>query len=684
MPQPKYMVKFKRLKELFLEHEAKILSILTFAILLGFIYKWASDFIPSLPYISWPKIHLFVIPLIIVWGVSILASIYFRSEQEHGATLNVELVFWFSIFNVCILWLLFRYYNNEFLQQYNSVRLALGLMKCSLYFFGATALVTFFLTVIYSRTFNVFEELISGKTEPQKFFVLGRWQIRKESRDQALYLMILFMIGLVLRLYNVDGFPPYYDEYGHIRTTMELYEGVEHTYNRAFYTVTMPVYLSYLVFGPSLFSSRLPMVIINMLAIFPLFVLSKKLNRTVGYIAVALFVFSPWVIAVSRTVREYAVLPVIFFLAATYLFDLLDWGNGSLKKFLRTHKFKLVFLCLLVVYIFIDRYSILKVVLITYAIVGGLAILRFIKQNTLVGRKRLLAFVGVAAITAILILRAGFIQRHLYLNPMINFIGERYWKTLIGSEIHQWYFLPEIGYFIIFSVSYLFFRMIFSKYNNKNFIVLFCYLNFVAILIFLTCFFPSGITRRIRYGILIAYWYIPVVAIALYLIYRLGKKYLPRNIHLIISIILMVLFTNTKGIWTVMSFQGGSKLKITGEMHYSVQPALEFLSNRLTSEDVLLTDILHIYNAISGNKLHPDEIIFSLDRAFAQQSDGFSVIEKYPQGWVAASSNNTIKRINLPYEDFVYEDKQALFYGMQGDIYIWQWFTQIPENPENP
>jgi hypothetical protein len=677
------MVKFKRLKELFLEHEAKILSILTFAILLGFIYKWASDFIPSLPYISWPKIHLFVIPLIIVWGVSILASIYFRSEQEHGATLNVELVFWFSIFNVCILWLLFRYYNNEFLQQYNSVRLALGLMKCSLYFFGATALVTFFLTVIYSRTFNVFEELISGKTEPQKFFVLGRWQIRKESRDQALYLMILFMIGLVLRLYNVDGFPPYYDEYNHMRAAVELYEGVRSTYNRAFLTVTMPVYLSYLVFGISLLSSRLPMVIINMLAIFPLFMLGKKLNRTVGYISVALFVFSPWVIAVSRTVREYAVMPVIFFLAATYLLDLLDWENCSFKEFMLTHIFKIVFLSLLLGYIFFDSYSILKVVLIPYVIIGGLAIIKFIKQNPF-GRRRILVFVVVAATIAILIPLAGFTQRHLGYGVFINFVGDRYWKTLTQSEIHQWYFLPQIGYFIIFSVGYLFLRMLFSKHNKKNFIVLFCYLNFVAILIFLTCFFPSGITRRIRYGILIAYWYIPVVAIALYLIYRLGKKYLPRNIHLIISIILMVLFTNTKGIWTVMSFQGGSKLKITGEMHYSVQPALEFLSNRLTSEDVLLTDILHIYNAISGNKLHPDEIIFSLDRAFAQQSDGFSVIEKYPQGWVAASSNNTIKRINLPYEDFVYEDKQALFYGMQGDIYIWQWFTQIPENPENP
>jgi hypothetical protein len=676
-------MKIKKFRVFFLEHKVIIQRSLVLLIILGVGYKWISIYIPSLPYISWPQIHLIIVPLIVLWSVSILVSNYFRYGPERGPTLIVDLLFWFSIFILFILWLLFEYYNEEALLQYRSVQLVLDLVKVLLYLFGATALITFSLSVKHSRTFNIFDAPISEKTESQKVVVLGRWQINKESRDQALYLTILFIIGLVLRLYNLDGFPPYYDEYAHTEAALRLFEGADYGYNRAFLTVTAPVYLSYLIFGVSLLSGRLPMVFINMLAIFPLFVLGKKLNRTVAYISVALFVFSPWAIAVARTVREYAILPFFFFLAAVYLLDLLDWEKKPFIEFIRIHKFKIVFLCLLLVYIFNDKYSIIKVLLVPFAIIGGLAIIKILKQNTSIGIK-IFVFVMVVAIIAILIPRAGFVYKYHAHGSIINFVGDRYWKKLVRSEIHQWYFVPEIGYFIIFSVGFLSFRSLLSKFNKKNFIVLFCYLAFIANLIYFTYFFPTNLTRRTRYGILIVYWYLLVVAIALYLVYFLGKKYLPRKVQFLIPIILIVLFANYKAIWTVISYQGGIQLKITGEMHYSVNAARDFLSDQLTSEDVLVSDIVHRYDDITGNKLHPNETIPLQVLVSDQELDGFSVIEKYPQGWVACSSNNPIEFLNLPYENFIYKDKQALFYGMIGDVYLWQWFTPIPENTSNP
>jgi len=37
--------------------------------------------------------------------------------------------------------------------------------------------------------------------------------------------------------------------------------------------------------------------------------------------------FQPWIIAVSRNVREYAVVPLFFYLDALVLIDLLDWDG---------------------------------------------------------------------------------------------------------------------------------------------------------------------------------------------------------------------------------------------------------------------------------------------------------------------------------------------------------------------
>jgi predicted membrane-bound mannosyltransferase len=163
-------------------------------------------------------------------------------------------------------------------------------------------------------------------------FSTDKEETRKDTWLTVAFLLICFIIGLGLRLYNLGGFPAYVDEYLHMSTAIGIIKGNPVEYFRAFLTVSLPVYLSYRIFGISLWAGRLPMVLINMLAIFPLYLLGRKINKGVGYLSVLLFMFSPWIIADSRTVRDYAVVPLFFYLAAVLLIDLLDWDRLSFMQ----------------------------------------------------------------------------------------------------------------------------------------------------------------------------------------------------------------------------------------------------------------------------------------------------------------------------------------------------------------
>ena len=207
------------------------------------------------------------------------------------------------------------------------------------------------------------------------------WQRRDDPTKTVLILLGIFALGLALRLYGLAGYPPYIDEYIHTSDAVDLYVNHNFEWNRAYLTVTLPIYLSYLIFGVSLWASRLPMVIINMLAIFPLFALGKKIDQKLGYLAVGLFVLNPWAIAAARPARDYAIVPAFFYLATVLLIDLFDWDGQTLRQYLIKYKFQIVILALVLGYVLFDHQSVLKITLALYGIFGLLAVLKALKQK---------------------------------------------------------------------------------------------------------------------------------------------------------------------------------------------------------------------------------------------------------------------------------------------------------------
>jgi hypothetical protein len=554
--------------------------------------------------------------------------------------------------------------------QYRSVQLILPLIPAIKGFLIISTLLTFWIGLRKSlidawRTFS-FDD---GKNEFQKGTLLT-----------VAVLLTSFILGLGLRFFNLDGFPPYVDEYFHTQAASALIRGEPVAWGRAYLTVSLPVYLSYRVFGTSLWASRLPIILLNMLSIFPLYALGKKINKCVGYIGVILFAFSPWVIAASRTVRDYAVVPLIFYLSGALLVDLLDWDGLSFKQFLLKQKYRLLVVSLILGYTLYDNRSILQTIIAVYGIFGMLAALKVLKQSPLRWLK-----VSVLCLSGVLVLimaaRMGKISRYLNNGTLVYEVAPRYWLSLVHSEIRQWYFFKELGYVILVIGCLLAFRAVFLRYSKRDFAGLFCFLVFVGYLVYLTFFIASpNITVRARYGVLMEYWYLMVVAIFLYVLFRLVRWVFKKNILVVLVFVLIIagLFTNYQAVWYVLSYRGGGTFLITGEKHYLVETACDFLATRLTNKDVLLTDFLDKYDEISKQLLHPLETIPFHPSIPNQEMVALSAIDKYPQGWVAVIANPLLWDFGLQATDFVYDGKYVKYYGELGEVYLWQWSETAP------
>ena len=292
----------------------KIIHLLYFLlgipVILGIIYVVGSLFFSLPNYFSWSKVHLFFVILLEPLLTVILLDKWIHLKQKDKKPNPWVFILIFFVINSIALFVFFQYYSHPERAQYDSVKILLKITP----FLWVIAIISNLFCIV-----KVFREKI---TRVWKNFSFSRTTILDQlsTKSTALILIGFFILGLTLRLINLDQYPPYVDEYIHTHTAFGVMSGLPMTWNRAFLSVTVPVLLSYKLFGITLWAARFPMVVFNMLAIFPLYFLGKKVNKTVGFISVFLFTLNPWIIAASRTVREYAVIPLYFFLSCSIPF----------------------------------------------------------------------------------------------------------------------------------------------------------------------------------------------------------------------------------------------------------------------------------------------------------------------------------------------------------------------------
>ena len=175
---------------------------------------------------------------------------------------------------------------------------------------------------LFTASVLIWRALKDHKIEPDKVrtsMAGSAWQ-----RVDLILMAGLVSAALLLRVFNLENLYPFADEYSHLLAAKNILNGMplNQVYQRSLAIVTLPVVLFFKIFGTYIWTARLVTVIFNSLAVIPLYLITRRINRPVAVIAGLLFATSPWMIAVARNIREYGYYPFYFYwiLYAMFLF----------------------------------------------------------------------------------------------------------------------------------------------------------------------------------------------------------------------------------------------------------------------------------------------------------------------------------------------------------------------------
>ncbi len=490
------------------------------------------------------------------------------------------------------------------------------------------------------------------------------------SRKEIVWVGGIWIFSLALRGFYLESLPPYVDEYAHLLAAKKLLLGVplSEVYQRSLWITTMPVFLAFRLFGPSIWSARLAGVIANSLAIFPLYWLMRRINRWVAVASILLYATNPWLIAISRYVREYAYYPIYFYGIAAVMVMLLQEFFAKKWKIHRLQTFSgVLFLSLPLLYgMVIDRHSTFKIVLLAYGLFTIFALWKIFEFLHHLLWRLLCSFFVLIPAFGVMFWRF----RDLFTPLSPDYLYRL--KFFVGPSAQQWYFersflvicllwLASIGFAFVFRrktlVPSLFMLSLFTLY-------------FVSLVFFFARY------SRPRYLSFVQIWYIPFLAIGIYAFWGYMRISLRRAQALLLPVLMFVVSVNPIHIlrptfWKPLGLEiylEANVAYITEEYLYELVPAHSFLMEHVGPGDALVATMYASYAEFLGRPSFSAVLKYRQEESM---EDIFAFVRQYPSGWIVLDELRKPKEI--PLEDIIQEKISAHYLGKFGDVHIWRW-----------
>jgi Dolichyl-phosphate-mannose-protein mannosyltransferase len=477
-------------------------------------------------------------------------------------------------------------------------------------------------------------------------------------------------LAILLRAFNLGYLSPFADEYSHLFAAKAIATGISLNaeYQRGLFIVTLPVALFFRLFGYELWVARLCGVLFNALAIIPLYLLTKKINRQIAFLSCILYATNPWLIAVSRDVREYAYYPFYFY---WIIYGMIIFWECFPDNFLTAGWRKILssdiifpagVLILPIIYmVMIDPTSTFKVIAIAYGVFGLLMLLKILSNNrVLIGLLAILFFLFLVP-SYIYAAEKGYISFH----PI-----ETYWlRYFFPNPQQQWYFnrlalIPMIGLACAIFLG--------IQVYKSNFIPFFFVGLFSTSLLFYLFFFDRYIQARYIYNV--EFWFIPLIAIGFYCIWSFlqlifsGKKF-PA---ILISLALLALSMNSSQILLPTFYNNYGWMPITEEYYDDVTMTQAFLLDKVKPGDVLISTDYGQYVSFEGNNTFAAIYYYNF-----QDKDpaGYvlSIISQHNSGWIVLDDQRYEATKPLPLKTTFVNNREIEYMGEIGNQYIWRW-----------
>jgi len=441
-------------------------------------------------------------------------------------------------------------------------------------------------------------------------------------------------------------------------------------YQRSILIVTLPVPLFFKVLGYKLWVARLPGVIFNSLAIIPLYLITKKINRQVAFLSCILFATNPWLIAVSKYVREYGYYPFYFYWIIYGMIILYENIPNDFLKDVWKNKlpsyiiFPAAVLLLPIIYMtLIDSDSTFKLISIAYGVFGLFALSKiFVKSKAVMGFLTIFAILFLGALY-LYSEKSGYISFHSI---------QSYWLRYFFSDPQQQWYFNRLAIIPIVGLACAIFLGL--QVHKINFIPLFLFALFSISLFFYIFFFNRYI--QARYLLDVEFWFVPLIAIGFWCIwFFLNLIFSDKKLPVIfISLILLALSTNGSQILLSTYYDNYGWMPITEEYHDDVRMTQSFLLDKVKPGDALISTDYGHYVTFEGN--HSFGAVYFYN--FQDKNPGayvLSIVSQNNSGWIVLDDQRYDATKPLPQKTTFVNNKKIEYMGEIANQFIWRWST---------
>jgi hypothetical protein len=492
----------------------------------------------------------------------------------------------------------------------------------------------------------------------------GAW-----DRSETLFLLSAAAIALILRVLDLGRAYPAVDEYFHLIAARQLVEGasLSSVYGRSLWIVTVPVSLAFRAFGYQLWAARLVGAFVDVLGVWPLYLLARKISKPVGVLSVLLFATSPWVVTFARITREYAYYPVFVYFILLGMISFIgrvpqgfvilrDW-----RTLLRGRTL-LVGLALLIPPVFaffVDPSSTFRLTILAYIVFAAFLLARLDWKHRL--------NLPLLAVFAAAVLVAGYAAylrdaHRLVPVPRFNLVPLLYF---FPNPPQQWYFDRFVLLAVVALIAAGVCGYVVRRVNSVPFFVLCLYLTYLMFFTFLSKKFFH--TRHLSMAEL---WYIVLLAAGLYFCWtalRILQPGVSRVASLAVAAVLLLSLMNVGQIALPVASAAPNNV-ISEDYLHDMSPVQAFMASHAQTQDALISTVYGLYNSWVETPRFAANYRITTQTPLEQV---LGLIEQHESGWIV------VDQIRLDMSAFgphaFAGNPDVEYIGLFGDQNVWHW-----------
>ncbi|MBU0707642.1 hypothetical protein KKG41_04690, partial [Patescibacteria group bacterium] len=345
---------------------------------------------------------------------------------------------------------------------------------------------------------------INNKKYTKSKSKLFTWFVGKKSK--LLYLLLLvFILGLGLRLINLGELDPAGDEYRHLLAAKHFLADGFYDYPNSHLTTNLVILTQKISNSNNMFFLRSPFAIIGSLSVLLLFFLGRKIHTKVGLIAAYLYACLPLAVGMSRYIRGYEITVFVLLFLTLLLLQRRFIKNLILRSAILIIVFK--------IFAFFDEDLRTDSTFLLFVMFTGIyLVLHYINRFSEKSWYKYV-FLGIAFVGGLMVL-PYFTDFQWQTTPELQYMFIFNYIT-----INVMWFLPFIPFLFILIVTVI--PFIVSHKNNfilaTSFIVLFTVFVYIY-------FFEAPRRFQVRYLYSLIPYYILLLSAGIHLIFNLIKK----------------------------------------------------------------------------------------------------------------------------------------------------------------